>query len=108
MSNTPKKIIAVKTKFDFDPELLFKKLIKLGFKFEGSRDNEVNDVESFKYYGSGPFFYLFLLQERDRQWSMCPGNSLRDGEYIDPEIYNAGVVTTTSITELDIEFLQED
>ncbi|MFZ2150781.1 MAG: hypothetical protein WAZ12_00475 [Candidatus Absconditicoccaceae bacterium] len=103
-----KKIVAVKTKEGFDAEVLFKKLIELGFTFEGSRDKEVNNIQSFKYYGSGPFLYLFLLQGKGIQWSMVPGNSWSDGEQIDPEIYNARIVTVESLTKEDVEFLQKD
>jgi hypothetical protein len=62
-----KKIIAIKTRTDFDVEELFKKLKEFGFKFNATRDQEVDDIKAFEYYAAGPFHYLFLQQNAKEQ-----------------------------------------
>lgn len=102
----PKKIVAIKTKEGFDPKLIFRKLEEFGFRFDASRDTDVNSVAMCQYYGSGPFFYVFFSQAAGRQWSMYPGNDLHAGLEIDPEIYDARITTAELLTKKDVEFLQ--
>ena len=108
-----KKIVAIHTKIQttetFDAVELLKKLREFDFKFNGSRDNEVNNAESISYFGEGPYFYVFLSQEEGRQWSIYPGNPVSgkdDGYDISSQIYDARITTVEELKKDDVEFLQ--
>lgn len=102
------RIIAVKTKKDFDAEKTLKKLEKWGFKFNGTNDGEVKEVFMLEHYASGPYHYLFFTQQKKRQWSMFPGNNHEQGLSIPNKTYDYRIITTKSLSEKDIKFLTEN